>query len=308
MHEPNPQSANYLLLLIESGFTLLAIALAFRIARLLVNRTARPIAVPRILQADLRLGFQSPVSDVPRENSGETIALVIPTLCEAENIGYLIARVRSVISPLDIPYEILVVDDDSQDGTGEIVAAIAREDQHVRLLTRKGQRGLSGAVLHGWRNSNATILGVMDADLQHPPELLPRLIGAICGGRDLVVGSRYTKGGELGNWNPARKLLSAAAVWVTWPIQQPSMRVKDPMSGFFMVRRSCLAGIPFQCSGFKLLLEILVRARLTSVQEIPIAFGARKCGASKANFKVGRDYAHLLTRLYAGKLGLNQLS
>lgn len=255
-----------------------------------------------------QLTSQVPPSSLPAEKSIEKLALVIPTLCEAENIGAVIDHVRSVIHPLGIPYEIVVVDDDSQDGTGDIVAAIARQDEHVRLLVRKGQRGLSGAVLHGWQNTDATILGVMDADLQHPPELLPKLIGAVTGGRDLAVGSRYTQGGELGNWNPVRKLLSAAAVWVTWPIQQRSMRVKDPMSGFFMVRRRCLAGIPFQCSGFKLLLEVLVRARLTSVVEIPICFGQRCHGESKANFRVGRDYAQLLTRLYAGKLGLGQIS
>ena len=240
-------------------------------------------------------------------NARGKLALVIPTLCEADNIGGLIDKVRSILHPLGIPYEILVVDDDSQDGTGEIVAAIAREDHHVRLLVRKGQRGLSGAVLHGWQNTDATILGVMDADLQHPPELLPKLISAVYSGRDLAIGSRYTKGGELGKWNPARKLLSSAAVWATWPIQQRAVRVKDPMSGFFVVRRSCLEGISFQRTGFKLLLEILVRACLTSVEEIPISFRQRSHGASKANFRVGRDYAQLLTRLYAGKLGFGQL-
>lgn len=236
----------------------------------------------------------------------EKLALVIPTLCEAENIGGLLETVRSLIQPLGIPYEILVVDDDSRDGTGEIVAGIARQDEHVRLLVRKGVRGLSGAVLHGWQNTDATILGVMDADLQHPPELLPRLIAAVLGGRDLAIGSRYTKGGELGKWNPFRKLLSSAAVWATWPIQRRSMRVKDPMSGFFMVRSRCLDGISFQSSGFKLLLEVLVRARISSVEEIPISFGRRSHGASKASLRVGRDYAQLLTRLYAGKLGLGQ--
>ena len=237
-------------------------------------------------------------------NSREKLALVIPTLCESGNIGKLIDRVHSVIDPLDISYEILVVDDDSQDGTGEIVSAIARQDKRVRLLVRTGQRGLSGAVLHGWQNTDATILGVMDADLQHPPELLPKLIAAVYNGRDLAIGSRYTRGGELGSWDPARKLLSAAAVWATWPIQRRTVRVKDPMSGFFIVRRRCLEGISFQRTGFKLLLEILVRARLSSVEEIPISFRQRSHGASKANFRVGRDYAQLLTRLYAGKLGL----
>jgi dolichol-phosphate mannosyltransferase len=239
------------------------------------------------------------------ERSQEKLALVIPTLNEAGNIGGLLGHVRSVLDPVGIHYEILVVDDDSRDGTGEVVTAIANQDPRVRLLVRKGQRGLSGAILHGWQNTDATILGVMDADLQHPPELLPQLVAAIRKGNDLVIGSRYTPGGEVGRWNPVRKLLSTAAVWVTWPLQKPKLRAKDPMSGFFLVRRSCLEQVPFQQSGFKLLLEVLVRGRIRSIEEVPFAFGSRYRGASKAGFKVGWDYALLLIRLYAARFGFS---
>ena len=234
----------------------------------------------------------------------EKLALEIPTLCEAENIGGLLDNVRSVLDPLHIAYEILVVDDDSPDGTGAVVSLAALKDPRVRLLVRKGERGLSGAILYGWQHTDATVLGVMDADLQHPPELLPELISAIKDGRDLVIGSRYTAGGDLGKWNPFRKLLSTTAVWVTWPLQRSNLRAKDPMSGFFMVRRRCLPQGAFQQSGFKLLLEILVRGRIQSVREVPFAFGLRYRGASKANFRVAWDYGLLLARLYAGKLGI----
>ncbi len=236
----------------------------------------------------------------------EKLALAIPTLREAENIHGVLDHVRSVLDPLGIPYEIVVVDDDSGDGTEEIVSAIAHEDPRVRLLVRKGERGLSGAILHGWQNTDAAILGVMDADLQHPPELLPKLIASIRAGHDLVIGSRYIAGGRLGNWNPIRKLLSVAAVWVTWPIQKKGMRAKDPMSGFFLVRRECVERVPLQSSGFKLLLEILVRGRIHSVEEIPLVFGQRFRGASKANFKVAVDYGRLLARLYASRLHLRR--
>jgi dolichol-phosphate mannosyltransferase len=118
-----------------------------------------------------------------------------------------------------------------------------------------------------------------------------------------VIGSRYTPGGGLGDWNIFRKLLSAAAVWATWPIQRIGLRAKDPMSGFFFVRRDCLTGIAFQQAGFKLLLEILVRARISSIQEIPFAFGQRYRGASKANMKVAVDYGRLLLRLYRSRFG-----
>ena len=125
------------------------------------------------------------------------------------------------------------------------------------------------------------------------------------GGYDLAVGSRYIKGGGLGSWNPIRKLISAAAVWATWPIQRSGLRAKDPMSGFFLVRRECLNGIDFQEKGFKLLLEVLVRARITSVHEVPFAFGQRFRGASKANLKIAVEYGKLLARLYACRFGWN---
>ena len=247
-----------------------------------------------------------PEASAQDQRAQEKLALVIPTLCEAENIATLLHLVRSVLDPLNIPYEILVVDDDSRDGTEELVSAIARDDPRVRLLVRKGERGLSGAILHGWQRTDATILGVMDADLQHPAELLPKLLSAIQDGRDLVIGSRYTAGGDLGHWNPFRKFLSAAAVWVTVPLQRSGLRAKDPMSGFFMVRRRCLPQTAFQRSGFKLLLEILVRGRSDSIEEVPFAFGLRYRGASKANLKVAVDYGLLLARLYAGKIGLRR--
>jgi dolichol-phosphate mannosyltransferase len=176
----------------------------------------------------------------------------------------------------------------------------------VRLLVRKGEKGLSGAILYGWRHTNAAILGVMDADLQHPPELLPALLSAIVAGNDLAIGSRYTAGGRLGDWNPLRRLLSAAAVWATWPIQRAGLRAKDPMSGYFLVRRECVDEIQFQPSGFKLLLEILARGRIRSVAEVPFAFGQRYRGASKANFEVAGEYAKLLAKLYAERFGFGR--
>lgn len=231
------------------------------------------------------------------------LALIVPTLNEEANIGQLIDRARAALDAARVPFEILVVDDDSRDATALVVSAIAEGDPRVRLMVRKGERGLSGAILDGWHHTDAGILGVIDADLQHPPELLPDLYRAVAEGRDLAIGSRYTPGGGIGDWNVVRKLLSSAAVWATWPLQRRGARAKDPMSGFFLVRRRCVDDIPFQRSGFKLLLEVLIRGRVGSVQEIPFAFGLRSGGESKANFKVGWDYARLLLRLYAGKYG-----
>ena len=249
----------------------------------------------------------SPASATDQDaHAQQHLALIIPTLREAKNLPGLLRHIRTVLDPVGIFYEIIVVDDDSRDGTEEIVIAINHEDPRVRLLVRKGERGLSGAVLTGWRNTDASILGVMDADLQHPPELLPALVAAILEGNDLAIGSRYTAGGQVGKWNPIRKALSTVAVWATWPIQRSGVRAHDPMTGYFMLRREVIDGIEFQPTGFKLLLEILVRGRLRRVKEVPLAFGARAEGASKANFKVGWDYAKLLVRLYASRFGLGR--
>lgn len=248
--------------------------------------------------------FRSKSERALQPSARHKLALAIPSLGEAENLPLLLGRVRDVLDPLSVDYEILVVDDDSGDGTAEIVRDIACRNSRVRLLVRKGERGLAGAILYGWENSDASILGVMDADLQHPPELLPHLASAMLSGCDLAIGSRYAAGGQLGSWNPLRRLFSAAAVWATWPIQRTGLRASDPMSGFFMVRRDCLLGIPFQKSGFKLLLEILVRGRISSVKEVPFRFGPRLRGSSKANTRIALEYGRLLGRLYLSRLGL----
>jgi len=234
--------------------------------------------------------------------SAEKLALVIPALDEARNLSALLSRVRGALESAGIAWEVIVVDDDSRDGTEEVVAVISRQDPRVRLLVRRGERGLSGAILHGWRHTDASILGVMDADGQHPAEILPGLIAAVANGRDLVIGSRYANGGR-GGWNPIRRLMSMAAIMAARPLQPGWPRVRDPLSGFFLVRRHCVAHAFFQTAGFKLLLEILVRGRIGSVEEIPFTFGRRRDGRSKVNARVAWDYVMLLTKLYAEKYG-----
>lgn len=124
------------------------------------------------MSVDRRVDFE-PLAADSLSRPVEKLALVIPTLCEAENIGGLINQVRAVLDPLGIRYEILVVDDNSPDGTGAVVSALAHDDPRIRLLVRKGTRGLSGAILYGWQHTDAPVLGVMDADLQHPRSFCP---------------------------------------------------------------------------------------------------------------------------------------
>ena len=239
----------------------------------------------------------------PAPKNRQKLALVIPTYHEAGNIRVLLNRVMVALDSAGIHYEMIVVDDDSRDGIAELVSAVSRSDPRVRFLVRIGERGLSGAITHGWRHTDAEILGVIDADLQHPPELLPLLFTAIMEGRDLAIGSRYIEGGKLDGWNPVRRLVSLAAACASHPLQQKGLRARDPMSGFFLVRRRCLDGVVFHKSGFKLLLEILVRGRVCSVQEIPFSFACRRDGRSKAGIRVALDYVALLAMLYRERFG-----
>ena len=228
----------------------------------------------------------------------QKLALVIPTLCEAANLRSLLERVRASLDLLGIEYEVIVVDDDSRDGTEQIVEQASRQDPSIRLLVRKGSRGLAGAVIHGWQHTDAKILGVMDADLQHPPELLPELWRALQSGADVVIASRYARQASLPNWNRFRHLLSQAAIAMTWPVQRPGIRVRDPMSGYFLLRREVIDGLALQPQGFKILLEILVRGKIRRAVEVPFTFGHRHSGRSKASLKVGLEYLTLLARLW----------
>ena len=228
---------------------------------------------------------------------GEKFALVVPTLNEAENIGILLSMVQNALEPLDINYELIVVDDGSTDGTAEVVSQYAETDNRVRFLSRRGEKGLAGAVIHGWNHSDAEWLGVMDADLQHPPDLLPELLMAMAEGCDIAIASRYAAKDGVRGWNPVRLVISRASTWATLPFQRKGVRVKDPMSGFFVVRRRAIDGFSFEAKGFKLLLEILVRARISSAREIPYHFGLRRAGKSKAGAAVAFHFLQLLGKL-----------
>src|SRR3984893_340284 len=222
----------------------------------------------------------------------EKLAVIIPTLNEAGNMRLLLNRLRSALDPTEINYELIVVDDDSQDGTADVVRDLAKRDSRIRALVRKGQRGLAGAVIHGWANTDASLLGVIDGDLQHPPEVLPQLLDSVLQGKDIAIASRYSTSTKesVKEWSKARLLISRASTLATTPLQRKNVRIKDPMLGFFIVRRACIEGIDLQPQGFKILLEILVKGRIHSAAEVPFCFATRQSGKSKADLRVALHY------------------
>lgn len=229
--------------------------------------------------------------------SEKSFALVIPTLNEAGNIDKILGALTGVLGNTNYEYQITVVDDGSTDGTIEKVREWNTRDSRVRLISRIGERGLAGAVLHGWSQTPASLLGVIDADLQHPPELLPELLKQV-ENADIAIASRYASRDGVKGWNPIRAAVSRLTTLAAAPlIHKKDLQVSDPMSGFFVIHRRCIEGLTFQTSGFKLLLEILVRGRIRKVREIPYHFGLRHAGRSKAGASVAFHYLHLLSRL-----------
>src|SRR5260370_310695 len=224
-------------------------------------------------------------------------ALVVPTLNEGENIVTVLERARQALSQLSLEWEILVVDDESTDGTAETIRRYSETHAEIRLLERHAQKGLAGAITYGWKHTDADVLGVMDADLQHPPELLPELVGRVCQGSDIAIASRYLHADSMEAWSLPRRTISRLSVLASKPVQRSGLRVRDPMSGFFVLRRDCIEGIRFQPEGFKLLLEILAKGHIRSVAEIPFKFGTRGGGKSKANGMTAVYYLSLLGRL-----------
>lgn len=235
----------------------------------------------------------------PSASAVQSLALVIPTFNEAGNIAALLGRLTVALSHIGIPYELIVVDDASTDATAQCVRGFAAREARVKLIVREDERGLASAVVRGWQGSQAAVLGVMDADLQHPPELLPELWRAIQGGAgvDLALASRYVPSASMKGWSLTRRMLSVVGIWTTGFVVPKNRRVSDPASGFFLVRREAIAGVALAAQGFKLLLEILVRGNIRRVAEVPFQFGVRRAGKSKGSIGVVVDYFVLLRKL-----------
>ncbi|MGK7900660.1 MAG: glycosyltransferase [Hormoscilla sp.] len=226
-------------------------------------------------------------------------SLVIPTYNESQNICEIV-KLLSVLLDGVIPeeYELIVVDDDSPDRTWKIAQELTLNYPQLRVMRRVGERGLSTAIIRGWQVAQAEVLGVIDADLQHPPSTLLQLWQEMERGADLAVGSRHVEGGGVSEWSFLRRFCSRGAQMLGL-ILLPEVigRVHDPMSGYFLVRRSCLVGHNLNPLGYKILIEVLARGNIRSHSEVGYVFQERQVGNSKVTWKQYVEYLQHLLRL-----------
>ena len=224
-----------------------------------------------------------------------SVSIVVPTLREAANLRLLAERISGALAGSGIEWELLLVDDESDDGSADVVAELSK-GLPVRMEVRRGASpDLSRAVLDGIARSRFDRIVVMDADLSHPPERIPDLLAALDANCDLVVGSRYVAGASTAReWGLARRINSRIATLLAAPL----VTCSDPLAGFFAVDRR---GLPdpetLRPIGYKIALELMVRGRLR-VGEVPITFADRRRGSSKLNWRQRLNYLRHLGRLY----------
>jgi len=224
-----------------------------------------------------------------------SLSIIVPTYKEVENIPLLVERLERLRGEHNLDAELLLMDDDSRDGSEERVAALGKD--WVRLIVRKEDRGLSPAVVDGLKAARHDVLLVMDADLSHPPEKIPEMLRALDEGNDFVIGSRYVQGGSTeAEWGVFRWLNSKVATLLA----RPFTRAHDPMAGFFALRRETFekGKSALNPIGYKIGLELLVKCGCRKVAEVPIHFTDRKHGQSKLSLKEQLRYLQHLRRLF----------
>jgi dolichol-phosphate mannosyltransferase len=236
-----------------------------------------------------------PGTETPRQSADfPALSVVVPTFNERDNVTKLYQKLDAALQ--GVAFEVIFVDDNSPDGTWDVVRGLARQDSRVRCIRRIGRRGLSGACIEGILASSAPFAAVMDADLQHDETQLPKMLQLLqSGAAELVVGSRYIEGGSADSFNRSRAGASALATEVAK--RALGVGIADPMSGFFMIRRDRFEELAPRLStqGFKILLDIVATAhgKLKTV-EIPFSFGARLHGESKLDSMVALDFLGLV--------------
>ncbi|MGB3514652.1 MAG: glycosyltransferase [Microcoleaceae cyanobacterium] len=226
------------------------------------------------------------------------LSLVIPTFKESQNIPTLVQKLTQLLdSKIPNAYELILVDDDSPDLTWEVAQNMTPEYPQLKVMRREKERGLSTAVIRGWQVARGEILGVIDGDLQHPPETILKLLAEMERGADLAVASRHIKEGGVSEWNIMRRFLSRGAQVLGLMILPGVVgRVSDPMSGYFMVRREAIANKILNPVGYKILIEVLGRGNIRWVGEVGYIFQERLEGETKVTWKHYIEYLqHLIT-------------
>jgi dolichol-phosphate mannosyltransferase len=227
------------------------------------------------------------------------ITLVIPTYNEAGNIPILVEKVFKIFDDNELDGHIIIVDDDSPDQTWKVAENLKDKYPNLEVLRRQDKRGLSSAVLDGFQLADSEIVGVIDADLSHPPEKIPELVAPLIKGEaDFTLGSRYIDEGGIENWPLKRKVSSKIATFAVLGLT----KVKDPMSGFFFLKKDVINNVELSPKGFKVGLEILVRGNCERVIEVPIVFRDREYGESKLRSNVILDYLLHISKLYIYQL------
>jgi len=227
------------------------------------------------------------------------LSIIVPTYNESVNLPILVEQLTAVLEePLGQAYEIVVVDDNSPDRTWEKALELMSRYPCLRVMRREHEKGLSTAVIRGWQAARGTILGVMDADLQHPPQANALLLQEIDRGAEVAVGSRHVAGGGVSDWSAFRRVLSRGAQMLGLLLLPGVLgRLTDPMSGLFMVQRRAISGVTLNPIGYKILLEVVARGRVSWIGEVGYVFRERTEGESKVTARVYWDYLLHLMRL-----------
>jgi len=226
------------------------------------------------------------------------LTIVVPTYNERGRLAELVDAVFAAAGHASLNLELVIVDDNSPDGTGVLAAELART-RPMQVVRRAGKLGLGTAVVAGFAVANAPVVGVMDADFSHPPALVPTLFAAMREtGADLVVGSRYVPGGSTPDWPWSRRLLSRVGCLLARPVAP----IRDAASGFFIIRRDLARQVQIQAGGFKICLELLVRGAPPYVVEVPFRFDDRELGESKMSLREASGYLIQLRDLYLLRL------
>ena len=240
-----------------------------------------------------------PLSQEIAEDSSLKFSLIIPTYNEGDNVPEIVSILSQLLDSV-IPgeYELIVVDDNSPDGTWKIAQDLTSEYPQLRVMRREAEKGLSTAVIRGWQVARGKVFGVIDADLQHPPEILLQLWQEMEQGADLAVASRHVEGGGVSEWSVIRRFLSRGAQMLGLIILPEVIgRLSDPMSGYFMVRRDAIVGKSLSPVGYKILIEVTGRGAIRWIGEVGYVFRERQAGASKVTWKQYIEYIQHLLRL-----------